>query len=51
MCGIIEGFRWSILNTPLNPASLALAAVFSLALFVFGLFYFRKTERHFADIA
>src|SRR3954454_12136809 len=51
MCGIIEGFRWSILNTPLNPASLAVAAVLSLALFVFGLFFFRRTERHFADIA
>src|SRR4051794_40325038 len=43
MCGIIEGFRWSILNTPLNPASLALATVLSLALFVFGMFFFRKT--------
>jgi lipopolysaccharide transport system permease protein len=50
MCGIIEGYRWSILGTPFNPASMGAALVISLSLFVFGLFFFRRTERRFADI-
>jgi lipopolysaccharide transport system permease protein len=51
MCGIIEGFRWSILGTPCSPVSLGLAVATSLGLLTFGLFYFRRTERQFADIA
>jgi len=50
MCGIIEGYRWSILGTPFNPASMVLAVATSLGLFVFGLFFFRRIERRFADI-
>jgi lipopolysaccharide transport system permease protein len=50
MCGIIEGFRWSILGTPFNPASLGMAVAVSLALFAFGMYFFRRTERRFADL-
>lgn len=51
MCGLIVAFRWAILGTPLEPMALAVSTVTSLALFVVGLFYFRRIERHFADIA
>jgi lipopolysaccharide transport system permease protein len=51
MCGIIEAFRSSILGTPWNFTGLAISSVTSLGLFVFGLYFFRKTERRFADIA
>ncbi len=35
----------------LHPLHFAYTVVFTLALVVFGLFFFRKTERRFADIA
>jgi lipopolysaccharide transport system permease protein len=51
MCGVIEGFRAALLGMPWQPGHLAISAASTVALFVFGLFYFRKTERRFADIA
>ena len=51
MTGIIEGFRSALLNRPLDPASLATAAVLGVSIFVFGLYNFRRTERRFADVA
>jgi lipopolysaccharide transport system permease protein len=51
MFGIIEAYRSTILGTPWQPTALASSTVSTLGLFVLGLFYFRKTERRFADIA
>ncbi len=51
MCGIIEAYRSAILGTPWNPATLAISTIVTIALFAAGLFYFRRTERRFADIA
>jgi lipopolysaccharide transport system permease protein len=53
MYGIIDGFRWALFGgiQPLQPMNLVIATFSSAVLFVFGLFYFRKTERRFADIA
>jgi lipopolysaccharide transport system permease protein len=51
MCGIIDGFRSALLGMPWQPGQLAISAATTAALFAFGLFYFRKTERRFADIA
>ena len=51
MVGIIDGFRAALLGSPWNLTTLAISAVSSLALMAFGLFYFRKTERSFADVA
>jgi lipopolysaccharide transport system permease protein len=51
MVGVIEGFRWALLGT--EGISLRLIAISSLAaliLFVSGLYYFRYTEKTFADI-
>ena len=51
MFGIIEAYRSAILGVPWNFASLTISTASTLVLFVFGLFYFRRTERRFADIA
>lgn len=51
LVGIIDGFRSALLGVPWNLQNLAVSAVSASALLVYGLFYFRKTERRFADIA
>jgi lipopolysaccharide transport system permease protein len=51
MSGLIEAYRSAILGTPWNPLTLGISSVSAVLLFVLGLFYFRKTERRFADIA
>lgn len=50
MTGVIEGFRAAFLGKPFVPATIALSMLISLALFAFGLAYFRKVEHRFADI-
>jgi lipopolysaccharide transport system permease protein len=51
MFGVIAAFRWAVLGSTFYPGYLAVSAVVSTAMLVFGMFYFRKTERRFADIA
>lgn len=51
MTGIIDGYRSAILAKPWNLTTLAVSTAVTVALFIFSLFYFRKTERRFADIA
>ena len=50
MFGIINAFRSSILNMPWDLPSLAISIVSTAGLFLFGIFFFRKTERLIADI-
>ncbi len=51
MAGVIEGFRMALLGTSaLDWSLLGLSAVITLALLVSGAFYFRRTERSFADV-
>ncbi len=51
MAGVVEGFRWALFGTPTGPGPMMATSVFvALALFVFGIYYFRRTERTFADI-
>jgi lipopolysaccharide transport system permease protein len=48
--GVIEGFRWSLLGTdPLGAGPMAVSVAASAALLVSGVWYFRRTERGFAD--
>jgi lipopolysaccharide transport system permease protein len=52
MVGVIEGFRWAILGktyTVYLPGFL-LSILITLLLFVFGLLFFLKMEREFADV-
>lgn len=51
MGGIINAYRSAILGTPWNLPTLAISSTSALLFFILGLFYFRKTERRFADIA
>jgi lipopolysaccharide transport system permease protein len=51
MAGIIDGYRAAILGRPWNFTTLAVSSATALLLFVFGLYYFRRVERRFADIA
>jgi lipopolysaccharide transport system permease protein len=51
MAGILEGFRSGLLGTVPFPTTMVLiSAIVSLALFLFGVLYFRQMERYFADI-
>jgi len=52
--GIVSGFRRALLpsmDKGWDPWNLLYATGISLALFTIGIFYFRRTERRFADIA
>ena len=52
MVGVIDGFRWALLNgaEPLYLPGVALSVGFAAGILLFGIRYFRRTERHFADI-
>ena len=52
MVGVIDAFRWSVLGgaTPPYVPGMVLSMVIALLLFVGGFWYFRKTERTFADV-
>jgi len=51
MVGVIDGFRWCILGQESNIYwdGFYLSLVLVTILFVSGFWYFRKTERGFAD--
>src|SRR4051812_8490133 len=50
--GIIAAFKWMLVrDMALNRPALIVSAIESIVLFVFGLFYFKRAERRFADIA
>lgn len=50
--GIIDGFRWSILGgrAPFYWQGLVISVIEVTSLIVSGIWYFRKTERTFADV-
>jgi lipopolysaccharide transport system permease protein len=51
MAGVIQGFRWSLLGSGMNPGPLlAAGTAVTVLLLVGGLFYFRRMERTFADV-
>lgn len=51
MAGIIEGFRWCIIGTPLiSPEIITYTIVLVLLFFVGSIFYFKKIEGIIADI-
>jgi lipopolysaccharide transport system permease protein len=52
MAGVIEGFRAALLNTGPMPWDLiGMGSVTAIVSFLIGGFYFRRTERFFADVA
>ena len=52
MVAVIDGFRWCLLrgSVPLDPSSLLIGIGVTTGLLVSGVWYFRHTERGFADI-
>lgn len=51
MCGIVEAHRWAILpGWPLDWTVLAVSLSVAACMLVAGLYYFRRVERHFADV-
>jgi lipopolysaccharide transport system permease protein len=51
MVGVVEGFRWALLNTRTTPGPIILiSALAALVLFISGVFYFRHMEKTFADV-
>jgi lipopolysaccharide transport system permease protein len=51
MTGVIEGFRWALLGQDPMFMQMFLSAFVSVVLLVTGAFYYRRTERTFADIS
>lgn len=51
VAGLVEAHRAAVLGLPLEPFGVLLSLGISSALFVFGLFYFTRVERAFADVA
>ncbi|HEX2852755.1 MAG TPA: ABC transporter permease [Opitutaceae bacterium] len=52
MVGVIDGFRWSLLGgrAPLDWTSVSLSVVLVLVLLGSGVWFFRRTEKSFADV-
>jgi lipopolysaccharide transport system permease protein len=51
MAGVVEGFRWALLGQADGPGALVLVSAVSVALLLIsGLYFFRRTERSFADV-
>lgn len=51
LVGIIDGFRWAIFGgrTAFEPATIVSSAAITLLSLLLGVWYFRRTERGFAD--
>jgi lipopolysaccharide transport system permease protein len=50
MTGIVDGFRWCIIDEPFYWPSLVMSIVVTSLFLMLGVWYFRRTERSFADI-
>lgn len=50
LVGIIEGFRSSLFNFPINRWALALSASMTIVLLIYSAYVFRRIEKSFADI-
>jgi lipopolysaccharide transport system permease protein len=51
MAGVVEGFRWALLGLEKGPGPIIfVSALVSLALLIGGAYYFRRTEKTFADV-
>lgn len=50
MAGVIQGFRWALLGSPPPTLFMVPSVLVTVALFVGGLFFFKRTEASFADV-
>jgi lipopolysaccharide transport system permease protein len=50
MVGVVDGFRWALVGGPWPGTTVVVSAVAVTVLLIGGVFYFRRTERTFADV-
>lgn len=51
MVGVVEGFRWALLNTDTAPGPMIIVSSFvTMLLLISGALYFRRLEKSFADV-
>ena len=50
MVGVVQGFRWALFGGTPPDLTMLISAVVVLALFISGLYYFRRMEKTFADV-
>lgn len=51
MAGVVEGFRWALLNTDTEPGGIVImSSVAAIVMLVTGAYYFRRMEKTFADV-
>lgn len=52
MTGIIDGFRWAVLrgHAIVDPYALTISVLVTISFVLLGVWYFRRTERSFADV-
>jgi lipopolysaccharide transport system permease protein len=51
MVSVLEAFRWATIGTdPPSVGMIAVSTATAVAMFTFGIAYFRRTERTFADV-
>ena len=50
LTGVIEGYRSALFNRPFEWQHMAVSAVISLAMLVYGTYSLKQMEREFADI-
>jgi len=50
MAGVIEGFRWALLGTDPPGSLIAVSVIIVIVVLISGVFYFRRSEKTFADV-
>lgn len=50
LTGIIEGFRWALFNTPLDPVTVWMSVIMIIIVMIIGVWYFLKMDQYIADI-
>jgi lipopolysaccharide transport system permease protein len=50
MVGVIDGFRWSLIDAPAPPPADLISALVGVVLLAIGIVYFHRVERRFADL-
>jgi lipopolysaccharide transport system permease protein len=50
MAGMVEGFRYALLGSPLSWQLVAMSFTGAIVMFVAGLFFVRRMEISFADV-
>jgi len=50
MAGVIEGFRWALLGKAPPGSLMAISVIIVIVVLISGAFYFRRSERTFADV-